>query len=88
MSSFSTEQKLEILSRIEGKMSSNVTNYSQSFVGRDFKVWAQIAPFILKPFLSFNLLNLGISLSRVCLHAYKMYVHLCDTVYLLYTYNL
>ena len=55
MQSLKPPQKKEILAWIAsfndsgftGCMSSNVTQYSQSFVGRDFKVWAQMAPFIL-----------------------------------------
>ena len=46
MAKLSSEQKREVLARIacvdysgiEGRMSSNITCYSQSFVGRDFKV--------------------------------------------------
>ena len=40
-------------------MSSNITRYSQSFVGRDFKVWAQLAPFILAPYLTSEQLKLA-----------------------------
>ena len=47
------------------RMSSNVTRYSQSFVGRDFKVWAQMAPFILEPYLPPPQLELWIALSDV-----------------------
>ena len=80
MAKLSAEQKREVQARqscadysgIEGRMSSNITRYSQSFVGRDFKVWAQIAPFILAPYLTSEQLKLWLSLSKVrthhCLH--------------------
>lgn len=73
MAKLSAEQKREVQARlscadysgIEGRMSSNITRYSQSFVGRDFKVWAQIAPFILAPYLTSEQLKLWLSLSKV-----------------------
>ena len=82
MSSLSKVKKTELLaildtlnySGINGQMSSNVTMYSQSFVGRDFKVWAQIAPFVLKSFVSQQQLSMRIHLSRVSFFKY-MYVH-------------
>ena len=52
-------------SGFSGRLSSNVTRYSQSFVGRDFKVWAQMAPFILQPYLSPPQMELWIALSDV-----------------------
>ena len=75
MQSLRPLQKKEILARIAsfnysgftGRMSSNVTRYSQSFVGRDFKVWAQMAPFILEPYLPPPQLELWIALSDVCM---------------------
>ena len=39
-------------SGFSGRLTSNITHFSNSFVGRDFKVLAQIAPFISKPYLS------------------------------------
>ena len=79
MAKLSTEQKRVVQTRlccadysgIEGRMSSNITRYSQSFVGRDFKVWAQLAPFILAPYLTSEQLKLWLSLSKVnhcCTH--------------------
>ena len=78
MAKLSTEQKREVhaklscadYSGIEGRMSSNITRYSQSFVGRDFKVWAQMAPFILASYLTSEQLKLWLILSKVnhCLH--------------------
>ena len=74
-------QKKEVLARISsfnysgfsGQLTSNVTRYSQSFVGRDFKLWAQMAPFILYPYLSTVEMELWIALSDVrlsCIHNY------------------
>lgn len=68
------EQKCEVKARIasinysgiEGRMSSDITRHSQSFLGRDFKVWAQMAPFILPAYLSPDELQLWLSLSEVC----------------------
>ena len=75
MAKLSTVQKQEVLARIfsfnysgiEERISSNVTRYSQSFVGRDFKAWAQMAPFILAPYLTVDELKLWLSLSQVCI---------------------
>ena len=79
MKSFSPRQKQEVLARILSfnhsgfvtRLTSNVTRYSQSFVGRDFKLWAQMAPFILKPYMTAGDLELWIALSDVC------YSHAC-----------
>ena len=78
MASLNKQQKEEILavldthdySGITGRMSSNITTYSKSFVGRDFKVWAQIAPFVLKRILSDEMLKLWICLSHVSVTSY------------------
>lgn len=56
----SKEQKEEILSRMRAfnysgfnvKVLGNICFYYQSFVGRDFKAWAQMALFIMGPYLS------------------------------------
>ena len=60
MPKFSAQQKREILARIRAfntsgfntKMYGNVCQYYQSFVGRDFKGWAQMCLFILGPYLN------------------------------------
>ena len=73
MKSLSQAQKAKILaiigamdySGISGRMTSNVTVYSKSYVGHDFKVWTQVAPFVLKGFVSADQLKLWISLSHV-----------------------
>ena len=73
MGRLTAKQKCEVKARIacvnyssiEGHMSSDITRHSQSFLGRDFKVWAQMAPFILSPFLTPDELQLWLSLSEV-----------------------
>ena len=80
MAKLSAVQKCEIMARIasvdysgiEERISSNITQYSQSFVGRDFKAWAQMAPFILMPYLTAEELKLWLSLSQVCMNAYNL----------------
>ena len=80
MSTLSKNHKTELsavidlldYSGINGRMSSNVKTYSQSFVGRNFKVWAQIAPFVLQPSVDQQQLNLWISLSKVSLFILKV----------------
>ena len=60
MPALSEHQKQEILARIAAfntsgfavKMYGNVCRYYQSFVGRDFKAWSQMAVFILAPYLT------------------------------------
>lgn len=87
MAKLSAAQKCEVLARIasvnysgiEERISSNVTRYSQSFVGRDFKAWAQIAPFILAPYLTAEELKLWLSLSQVC---YRTCLHLIYQCYI------
>ena len=43
----------------------NVVRYHQSFVGRDYKAWAQMAPFVLFPYLAEEHRTLWSALSRV-----------------------
>ena len=82
MAKLNTMEKHEVLARIasinhsgiEERISSNVTRYSQSFVGRDFKAWAQMAPFILLPYLTTDELKLWLSLSQVCMYTYTLHV--------------
>ena len=76
MGKLNTVQKSEVLVRIasmdysviEWRLSSNITCYSQSFVGRSFKVWEQMAPFILAPYLTMEELKLWLSISQVPTH--------------------
>ena len=55
MSGLTKQQKQEVLARMRafnysgfnGKVLGNVVYHHQSFVGRDYKAWAQMAPFIV-----------------------------------------
>ena len=38
--------------RFSVKVHGNISYYCQSFVGRDFKAWMQMAIFIIKPYLT------------------------------------
>ena len=56
----SPREKVELLARIRAfnfsvfrvKLVGNVVRYHQSFEGRDYKAWAQMAPFVLFPYLA------------------------------------
>ena len=60
MSKRTAQEKKEILARISAfntsgfsvRMYGNVCHYYQSFVGRDFKGWMQMALFVIIPYLS------------------------------------
>ena len=60
MGSCSTQQKEEILARMavfpysgfSVRVAGNICYYYQSFVGRDFKAWIQMAVFIIDSYLS------------------------------------
>ena len=60
MGSCSSKQKKEILARMAAfsycgfsvRVTGNICYYYQSFVGRDFKAWMQMALFIIAPYLS------------------------------------
>ena len=57
MPQLSVRQKAEILARLRAfcssglkvKLYGNVCSYYQSFVGRDFKAWAQMVIFVMGP---------------------------------------
>ena len=59
MPKMNARQKKEILARLRAfntsgmqvKLYGNVCQYYQSFLGRDFKAWAQMAIFIISPYL-------------------------------------
>jgi len=73
MSHLSRDEKSEVLARmssfnysgISGKVLGNVVYHHKSFVGRDYKAWAQIALFIISPYLSEGDKAVWISLSKV-----------------------
>ena len=66
-------QKRQLLARIstfnysdfKGKVLGNIVSYHRSFVGRDYKAWAQMAPFVMLPYLSEGEREVWISLSKV-----------------------
>ena len=73
MPKMSPKQKVEILARVKAfntsgfrvKMYGIVCQYYKSFVGRDFKAWAQMAVFIISPFLDEGQKKVLLSLSKV-----------------------
>ena len=75
MSRLSQHQKVEILARmaafnysgINGKVLGNIVYHHQSFVGCDYKAWAQIALFIISPYLTEADKLVWIGLSKVCM---------------------
>lgn len=69
----SAAQKREVLARMaafsysgfEGKVLGNVIHHHKSFVGRDYKAWAQMALFIIGSYLSDGEKKIWLSLSKV-----------------------
>ena len=70
----STQEKKEILARMaafpysgfSNRVTGNICYYYQSFVGRDFKAWMQMAPFIICTYLSPTGKKCWLLLSKVC----------------------
>ena len=68
-------QKQEVLARVRAfnysgfdvRMFGNVVLHHKSFVGRDYKAWAQMALFIIGPYLSTSQERVLLSLSKVSL---------------------
>ena len=90
MASLNEQQKEEIKARIaafsfsgfKAKLSSDICRYVGSLVGRDFKAVAQVAPFILAPYMKENEKKVWLSLSKVSYSTKKvlkkyMYTFLC-----------
>lgn len=71
MPTLSKVQKEEVLASI--LYVGNVCHYYQSFVGRDFKAWAQMAVFILSSYLDDAQKKVLLSLSKVFCIAYCNY---------------
>jgi hypothetical protein len=73
MPTLSKEHKQQVLARVSAfnmsgfsvKMHGNVCRHYKSFVGRDYKAWAQMAIFILHPYLSSGQKKVLLSLSKV-----------------------
>ena len=57
------------------KVYGNITTYCKSFVGRDFKAWAQMALFIITPYLSEEETTVWLNLTKV--HAHLQYTYTC-----------
>lgn len=49
----------------DGKVLGNVVYHHKSFVGRDYKAWAQMALFIIGSYLPDELCGVWLSLSKV-----------------------
>ena len=73
MARLTREQKIEVAARmravsysgIKGKVHGDITRYYGSFVGRDYKAWAQISIFIITPYLTEEEREVWLSLSQV-----------------------
>ena len=73
MHHLNSQQKKEVLAHItafnysgfEYKLTANVCYHHQSFVGGDYKVWAQMGVFILGPYLNNGDKEVWLSLSQV-----------------------
>lgn len=72
------QEKQEVLARMrqfhysgfDGRVYGNVIRHHQSFVGRDYKAWAQMALFVIGSYLSDNQKKVLLSLSKVTVHVY------------------
>jgi len=68
-----SEEKQQVLARMrdfhyfgfDGRVYGNVIQHHKSFVGRDYKAWAQMALFIIGTYLSDNQRQVLVSLSKV-----------------------
>ena len=73
MARLSARQKMEIGARIKAlsflgfksKLTSDMCHYVGSLVGCDFKMVAQVAPFVLAPYFDVNEKEVWLSLSKV-----------------------
>ena len=69
-------QKKEVLARMSafnyssfnGRVIGNIIYHHKSFVGRDYKAWAQMALFIIGPYLSDCQKSVLFALSKVYIH--------------------
>ena len=76
MPKLSSQQKREICARIRAfdtsgfntKLNGNLCQYYKSFVGRDFKGWAQISIFILGLYLNQGDCEVLLAFSKVRVH--------------------
>ena len=58
------------------KVSTYISKYYRSFVGRDFKAFAQIALFVLSPYLTASETEVWLALSKV---SYALHVRILLT---------
>ncbi len=73
MPTLTSLQKQQLLAKMstfnysgfKGKVLGNIVSYHRSFVGRDYKAWAQMAPFVMLPYLSDGEREVWINLSKV-----------------------
>ena len=73
MSKLNQQQKLEFLALVSAfdysgfdvKIVGNICYHHQSFVGRDYKAWAQMAPFVVIHFVNSEEKILWLRLSKV-----------------------
>lgn len=73
MTKLTSKQKLEFRALVNAfdcsgfdmKIVGNIIYHHQSFVGRDYKAWAQMAPFIVSRFVGAQEMSLWLSLSKV-----------------------
>ena len=89
MPNMTAQQKREIQARVKAfntcgfstNLYGSVCHYYQSFVGRDFKGWTQMALFILSPYLSDGQKEVLLALSKVSIFINMLYV---SVLYMLY----
>ena len=75
MSTMNARQKMEVLARMaafnysgfDGKVLGNVLYHHKSFVGRDYKAWAQMAIFIIANYSDDSQKRVWLGLSKVCI---------------------
>ncbi len=79
MAGLSRPQKKEVLARMRafrysgfvGKVLGNIVYHHKSFVGRDCKAWAQMALFIIGPYLNERDRQVWLGLSKVLVQCFK-----------------
>lgn len=84
----SDTQKEEVNARIRAfsysgfqvRLHGNVIRYHQSFVGRDYKAWAQMALFIIYCYLSDEDKKVWLALSKVFEHTARCYYYTCHII--------
>ena len=81
MKRLSGEEKSQLLARvasfnysgIDSKITGNICYHHKSFVGRDYKAIAQMAPFVFGPYLSPEEKTVWLALSKVGFVMYQLY---------------